>query len=42
MGLFTKGNVPIDQIKQLKEQGMSDNQIIDEFHNLNVQDGGKF
>ena len=35
MGLFTKGNVPIDQIKQLKEQGMSDNQIIDELKTKN-------
>ncbi len=30
MGLFTKGNVPVDEVKQLRTQGMSDNQIIDE------------
>ena len=30
MGLFTKTNIPIDEVKQLRTQGMSDNQIIDD------------
>ncbi|MBR9683225.1 hypothetical protein GOV03_01675 [Candidatus Woesearchaeota archaeon] len=30
MALFSKGGVPLDEVKQLKAQGLSDNQIIDE------------
>ncbi len=30
MGLFTKSNLPTEEVKQLKTQGLSDNQIIDE------------
>lgn len=30
MGLFTKSNLPVEEVKQLRTQGLSDNQIIDE------------
>ena len=35
MGLFTKGNLPTEEVKQLRTQGMSDNQIIDELKSKN-------
>ncbi len=30
MGLFSKGNLPIEEVKQLRGQGLSDNQVIEE------------
>ena len=35
MGLFTKSNLPTEEVKQLRTQGMSDNQIIDELKSKN-------
>lgn len=32
MALFAKSNIPIEEVKQLRSQGLSDNQIIDELN----------